>query len=74
MTLVIIIVIIILVVIAGACFMLGLIPGTDPYHKKKLTDAIKSQESDDLLLTEEEPNKETFFAYGGNGKLKYAPL
>ena len=46
----IIIVVVILAVTAGACFMLGFIPGTDPFNKKKLTDAIKSLECSDLLL------------------------
>ena len=45
-----VIIIVILVITAGVCFMLGFIPGTDPFHKKKLIDAIKSLECSDLLL------------------------
>ena len=37
--------------IGGICFSIGLIPGTKPYHKKKLLDGFKALKCDDLLLS-----------------------
>ena len=60
----IVVIVLIIVVIAGACFFLGLIPGTNPYHKKKLNDGYNSLECGDLLLSPLGYNKKVLVGMG----------
>ena len=43
-------------IIGGICFSIGLIPGTNPYHKKKLLNGFKALKCNDLLLSPIEYN------------------